>query len=462
MNRWRPLVVSLGFCLVLTACGGVPEDARPSFAPTSNPATAATSVAPTTAAAPPTTPTPTTSTTTTLPPPAVTTGAARLVASNFAILDGQRVGLIANQASTVGGEHLVDVLNNAPNVELVRIFAPEHGLRGKGAAGEEIGDSLDPGSGLPIVSLYGEIRQPTADHLADIDVLVFDLQDVGSRFYTYIATMGLAMETAAQTGTRFVVLDRPNPVGGDTVGGYVLEEPQTSFIGPYPVPSQYAMTSGELARAVVGEAWMDNVEGLNVEVVELDGWTRDMLWPDTGLTWIPPSSGLPEFPSALAYPGSVLFEATELSYGGGTDEPFFRFGAPWADGDALAETLNAVGLPGVRFVPTTFSPRKLPRNSGEPRLTGEELHGVLLEFDDMYIFDPVATTVHVHSAFQTQASAAGEGSIINRQSAFDLLSGTKRLRRALDGGVAAEQILAEMQESFTPFLEQREPYLLYD
>lgn len=390
------------------------------------------------------------------------TGAARLVASDFAIVDGLRVGLIANQASTVGDKHLVDILHDAPNVDLVRIFAPEHGLRGKGAAGEELGDSTDPKTSLPIVSLYGEIRQPTDEHFGDLDAVVFDLQDVGGRFYTYIATMGLAMETAARTGTRFIVLDRPNPVGGTAIGGYVLEESQTSFIGPYPIPSQYGLTIGELALAVAGEGWAENVKGLPIDVVELDGWTRDMLWPDTGIEWIPPSSGLPTFSSALAYPGSVLFEATELSYGGGTDEPFFRFGASWADGSALAAKLNGAGLPGVTFEAVEFSPKKLPRNHGEPRLTGEQLFGVVLRFDDMYTFDPVATTVHIHSAFQTQATAAGRGSIIDRQAAFDLLSGTKRLRRAFDAGVPPTEILAEMSSGIEAFLELRQPYLLYE
>ncbi len=405
-------------------------------------------------------------------PPAVTTGAQRLVDSGFAALDGMRVGLIANQASLVRDGHLIDAMANAPNLDLVAIFAPEHGVRGKGGAGEEIGDGFDARSGTPIVSLYSDIRKPTVEHLADIDVLVYDLQDAGARFYTYISTMGLAMQAAAEAQTRFLVLDRPNPVGGGAPSGISLEEEHISFIGQYPIPAAYGLTAAELALAIRDQGWMEGLEPLELDIVAMDGWERSMLWPETGLTWIPPSSGLVSFESSLAYPGSVLFEATELSYGGGSEEPFYRFGAEWADGEALAVELNAKGLEGVTFEPVVYTPRKLPRNVSEPRLTGERLEGVLLQFSDRAFadatfgdrgaFDAVATTLHVLAEFQAQATAQGRGSIIDRPAAFNLLSGTSSLRRQIEAGTPVEEILAQWQASADEFAVLREPYLLYE
>lgn len=377
------------------------------------------------------------------------------------MLDGQRVGLIANQASLVADDHVIDLFANAPNVDLVAVFAPEHGVRGKAGAGEELGDGVDAATGVPILSLYGELRQPSDEQLANIDVLVYDLQDAGARFYTYISTMGLAMQSAARTNTRFVVLDRPNPVGGLAADGFVLEQDYISFIGQYPVPAEYGLTPGELALAIVAEGWLEGVENLEVEVVELQGWTRDMLWPQTGLKWIPPSSGLASFESSLAYPGSVLFEATTLSYGGGTDEPFFRFGAEWADGVRLAEELNAANLPGVVFHPVRYTPRRLPRNVSEPRLAGEHLQGVRYEFTEPHRFESVATAIHVLAAFQRQADEAGVENIIDRPQAFDLLSGTGRLRSQLELATSPADIVSSWQAGTASYVEVRRQYLLY-
>ena len=249
----------------------------------------------------------------------VTSGADALVDSDFARLDGQRVGLIVNHTALASGEHLIDLIDAAPNVELVAIFAPEHDIRGTAGAGELFGDRVDPRTGVQIFSLYTDTRQPSPAMLADVDVLVYDLQDVGARFYTYISTMGLAMQSAARAGIPFVVLDRPNPGGGGSSAGFVLEPDQISFIGQFPIPASYGLTAGELATAIKGEAWLPGLDGLALDVVAMQGWERQMRWPATEQPWVPPSPGLPTFESALAYPGTVLFEATPISYGGGTD-----------------------------------------------------------------------------------------------------------------------------------------------
>ncbi|MGB5758135.1 MAG: DUF1343 domain-containing protein, partial [Acidimicrobiales bacterium] len=278
-------------------------------------------------------------------------------------MSGKRVGLIASRASVVGDRTVIDLLAQSDSVDLVSVFAAEHGIRADVDAGATIDDGVDPATGLAVHSLYGATRSPTAEMLADIDVLVFDLQDVGARFYTYTATMGLAMQAAARAGIPFVVMDRPNPIGGTSLGGAVRDDDHRSFVGQYPIPAVHGMTAAELALAIRGEGWLDGLEGLDLRVVAMSGWARDDLWADTGLAWVPPSPGLPTALTALVYPATVLFEATTLSFGRGTDHPFSQVGAPWLDGEDLARALNDRNLPGIRFRAVTFTPLAAPGSS---------------------------------------------------------------------------------------------------
>ncbi len=420
-------------------------------------------------------------TTTTEPPgPAVTVGAEVLADSGFAALDGARVGLIANQTSLVRGEHLIDVLVAAPNVELVAVFAPEHGVRGTAGAGVLLDDDVDRTTGTPIFSLYGDTRKPTPEMLEGIDVLVYDLQDVGGRFYTYVSTMGLAMQAAAEAGIRFVVLDRPEPSGGVLVSGYVLEPEKISFIGQYPVPAAYAMTPGELAQAIVGESWMEGLGALDLEVVEMQGWLRGMSWADTGLEWVPPSPGLQTPESALIYLGTVLFEATSISYGGGTLDTFEVVAAPWADELTMAGRLNARGLPGVAFEPVTFTAGPLPGRTQNPRLNGVEVQGVRILVTHAGLFEPVSVGVHVLDEFylawlelspeellavipleDDEEPPEEPPDFVNRTVTMGLLAGTDRLVESLELGVSAEEIVASWAEDLRRFSEIRAAYLIY-
>jgi len=398
---------------------------------------------------------------TVVPPPAVTVGAEVLADNSFAALDGRRVGLIANQTSLVRGEHLIDVLHNAPNVELTAVFAPEHGVRGNIEAGL-LDDTVDFSTGVTIFSLYNETRQPTPEMLEDVDVLVFDLQDVGTRFYTFISTMGLSMQSAATAGIPFVVLDRPNPIGDAGAAGFTLEPDQLSFIGQYPIPSSYGLTSGELALAIKGERWLPGLDDLEIQVVELAGWSRSMLWPATEREWVPPSPGLPTFESALAYPGAVLFEATSISYGGGTLEPFSIFGAAWADGDALAAELSSRNLPGVTFEAVTFTPMPIEGITEDPRLNGETMFGVRYIITDAAAFDPVESGLHVLDAFNRQAAQLGITDFVDRPQMLDLLAGTSRLRELVVAGVSADDIIAAWEPDAAAFDDTKRQYLLYD
>ncbi|HQR32843.1 MAG TPA: DUF1343 domain-containing protein, partial [Blastocatellia bacterium] len=254
------------------------------------------------------------------------------------------------------GNPTIDVLFKAPDVKLVALFSPEHGIRGA-LDQEKITNSTDEKTGLPVFSLYGETRKPTAEMLKDIDVLVFDIQDIGARFYTYVSTMGLAMEEAAKNGKTFVVLDRINPINGTDVEGPLADGDKLSFIAYHQIPVRHGMTVGELAQLFNKERGIVWNGGAELQIVRVEDWKRSSWFDETGLTWINPSPNMRSLTEATLYPGVGLIETTNVSVGRGTDTPFELVGAPWIDGRKLAEALNSAKLPGVRFVPVRFTPK---------------------------------------------------------------------------------------------------------
>lgn len=388
----------------------------------------------------------------------VQTGADVLAANDLERLQGKRVGLIVNQTSRTDASHLIDVVHRAPEVDLTALFAPEHGLEGRADAGATIDDSRDPKTGVRVYSLYGSSRQPPPAALDSLDVLVFDIQDIGARFYTYISTMGHAMQAAARQNVPFLVLDRPNPLGGDHVAGFVLNPAHRSFVGEYPIPIRHGMTVGELARMIRGEGWMEDMENLTLEVVRAEGWSRSDQWPATDLPWVPPSPNIPTFETALVYPGAVFFEATAASEGRGTPNPFLLVGAPWADAQALADTLNARRLPGVRFEPATFTPASRP-GATAPKLEGKQLSGIRHVVTDLSAYRSVATGVHVLHAFYHQAPS--KRSFLSRPDWLVKLAGTERLLEMLREGERPPAIIETWQSEVESFRTLREPYLLY-
>lgn len=276
-----------------------------------------------------------------------------LEAKPHASIDGKRIGLITNHTGlTSDGRTTIDTLHDSGRTTLARLFGPEHGLRGE-LDQSQIDDATDGPTGLPIVSLYGPRRAPELQHLADLEALVFDIQDIGCRFYTYISTMKLAMEAAAEAGIAFVVLDRPNPLGGVAVEGPMLDAGAESFVGCYALPVRHGMTVGEIARLMAAEGV---AEGVELVVVPCEGWRREMTWEQTGLVWTNPSPNMRRLTQAILYPGVGLLETTNVSVGRGTDTPFEWFGAPWIEPRDLAQTLNDAKTPGVRFVPRYLKP----------------------------------------------------------------------------------------------------------
>ncbi len=373
---------------------------------------------------------------------------------------GRRVGLVANPTSVTRAlVHAADLLHAAPGVRLVALFGPEHGVRGDAQYMAAVGAERDLRTGLPVHSLYGDTPaslRPTREQLDGLDVLVFDVQDVGARYYTYQATMLLCMEAAAEAGKAFVVLDRPNPIGGVLVEGPGLRPGFESFCGLHDVAVRHGLTVGELAALFREERRLD----LELTVIPCRGWRRRFSFRDTGLAWIQPSPNMPTPETALVYPGMCLLEGTNLSEGRGTTKPFELFGAPWLDGHRLAEDLAREGLPGIRFRPASFVP-------ASDKHAGVRCHGVELVVHDPARFSAFRTglagVVHARRqdparfAWRTEAYEFVEG-----VPAFDLLCGSAREREAVEAGAT----VSEMSRAFAPeeraFARRRRAYLLYE
>ena len=383
-----------------------------------------------------------------LPAP-VRPGIEVLLSDSIALVRGRRVGLITNHTGRDrSGTPSIDLLAAHPEVELVALYSPEHGIRGSAEAGVRVAGSVDERTGLPVHSLYGETRTPTAEMLEGVEVLLFDIQDVGARYYTYLSTMALAMEAAGEHGIPFVVLDRPNPIGGDPVQGNVLDPGFASFVGLYPIPMRHGLTAGEFARMAVGEF------GVQVElsVAVADGWRRTMPFEDTGIPWIAPSPNMPSVESALHYPGTCLFEGTPISVGRGTDRAFQLVGAPWLDGEELARRLTALQVPDARFVPVRFT----PSDPGDGKFGDTEVGGVRLVADGP-AYDPTLTALALLAEIRSMSGEQWSW----RPGHFDRLAGTDALRTAVDAGASYRELANGWGAGVIEYLALRRLYLLY-
>ncbi len=396
----------------------------------------------------------------------VKTGADLLIEKHFELIEGKRVGLVTNHSALLSnGKHLVDVLHKDKRTKLVALFGPEHGVRGDAPAGARIQNEVDPKTGVPIYSLYGPISKPTPEMLKDVDVLLFDIQDVGVRFYTYIGTLSLAMEAAAELKIPFVVLDRPNPIRGIWVEGFNRDDSLRFRNGsvPYlagwqPVVIAEGMTVGELATTYDNERWLTNGVRANLTVVRMEGWKRTMWYDQTGLKiWVPPSPNLPTLQSCVVYPGTCLFEGVNISEGRGTDRPFENIGAPYIDGVKWAKTLNTYKLKGVTFEPVEFTPRSIDHVAMNPKYEGERCGGVLVNVTDREVYEPVKVGVYMLASVK---KLFGE-KVQWRQTRINRLSGTPKLTEAIDAGVPPEKIVLMWKDDVEKFKKIRAKYLLY-
>ena len=387
----------------------------------------------------------------------VRTGLEVLATSGFRELHGKRVGAVVNHTSRDDrGRHLADLLAAVPQVQLVRLFAPEHGVRGD--VDQHVADGVDPGTGRPVVSLYSaKSRRPDREQLADLDVLLFDLQDVGARFYTYTSTLSAVLDVAAAAGCEVWVLDRPCPIGGDVVEGPMLEPGRESFVGAHPIPARHGMTPGELARLFVGEQWVGQGK-TRLRVIAAEGWRRGQLWSELGRPWVRPSPNMASLETALVYPALCLLEGSTVSEGRGTDAPFLQLGAPWIDAKALAARLSAATLPGLVVAATEFTPRAMPGRADHPKHQDQPCRGVRLTVTDPHAVRTAPLLVQVFLALLAQPDRPAD---LLRAERFDRLAGCAWLREQLLAGAAADAIQRRMAQEVERFLPLRARYLLY-
>ncbi len=382
-----------------------------------------------------------------------------LESDGFIALRGRRIGLLSNPTGVDRrGIPTWRLLHNAPGLKLVALFGAEHGFDGRAKAGTEVPDGTNVASGLPVYSLYGpgHARRPTPRMLAGIDTLVYDIQDTGCRSYTYISTLGLAMEGCAAAGVNFVVLDRPNPLGGARVEGPGLDPKFKSFVGQWPVPYAYGLTPGELARMINGEGWITN--RCHLDVIAMRGWKRRMTWKDTGLRWIPSSPNVPsgETPLYLAATG-VLGEIGGLNLATGTPLGFQVITAPWLDSRRFAQRLNACHLPGIAFDPVDLDFNRDPKD-------GAELHGARIRITAPATAPIVAVSYHALEAVKAVSGHDLFKQAVERGRSwdmFDKVTGSDRTRIALGRGQKARDIIASWKPVEDAFRERRQKYLIY-
>lgn len=370
-----------------------------------------------------------------------------LQARGFDVLQGKQVGLITNQTGQDSkGASTADILSHAPRVKLTALFSPEHGIRGVVEHGQQIDNAIDARTKLPVYSLYGETQRPTPEMLNAIDALVFDIQDVGTRFYTYITTMGMAMEEAARRDIEFIVLDRPNPLGGSRIEGPPTDMKNKHFTAYYPIPVRHGFTVGELAQ------WYNETSGLKVrlKVIPMMGWNRNQLWNDTGLRFVPPSPNIRTPEQALLYSGIGMFEATNLSVGRGTPEPFLTIGAPWIVGKNFVKRLNAEAISGVKFKKVAYTPTKdLYAGQLCNGVIITVLHPELLNTADLFIRIAFVLRELYPNDFQLRWAEVAR------------VTGTEDFQKAYETKQPPQAIIDIFHKEAEKFASEREKFLLY-
>ena len=379
------------------------------------------------------------------------------ITNHLDLIKGKQIGIITNQTGVLpNGTHLVDTLFNL-GYNIAAIFAPEHDFRGKLLAGESFENKVDAETGIPVYSIYGKTKKPTKESLVNLDILLFDIQDIGARFYTYISTLYYVLQAAAENNIPVVVLDRPDPLSGTNIDGPVLSDEFKSFIGIATIPVIYGLTVGEIAKLFTGENYIGTDSTPDLTIIKLDGWKREYYWDDFENNWIPTSPNIPGFETALVYPGTCFLEGTNVSEGRGTEEPFSTIGAPFIKSDKLISEMKKNNIPGVELTPVTFSPKKIAGKTNNPKYEGIECYGIKISITDKTKFKAVEFGVYLLS------------SLINlynqnfrfKDDFFDKLAGTDRLRKELLAGKVPYEIIKSWNTALEKFKSIRKKYLLY-
>lgn len=381
-----------------------------------------------------------------------------LRSTGFEALKGKRVGLITNPTGVDNSlKSTIDILAEAPEVNLTTLFAPEHGVRGNYIAGASVANETDAKTGIPVYSLHGKTRKPTPEMLKNVDVIIYDIQDIGTRSYTFISTMGLAMEAAAENGKEFMVLDRPNPLGGNKVEGNVVEPGYFSFVSQYPIPYIYGLTPGELARYLNGEGLLKNGVKVKLGVIQMEGWHRSMTFAETGMPWVLPSPHIPDPSTSMLYPATgIMGDLDYVSIGVGYTLPFKLAGAPWIDAPALADRLTALNIPGVEFRPLYYKPFYA-------MFKGENLSGV-----EIYVTDEAAAPLTLIQFYIMQELAemypsqkAFDKATASRLNLFDKICGSPKVRQLFTKNYKVADLAPFWNKDVESFTKRTEPYRLY-
>lgn len=385
-------------------------------------------------------------------------GADRFVEENINELSGKKIGLIVNHTSLLSsGKHLVDTLNDTDGIIITSLFSPEHGIRGDVDAGKHISDAVDPVTGIKIISLYGSTKKPTKEMLNDIDILIYDIQDVGARYYTYISTLYYAIEAAAENNKMIIVLDRPNPINGTNVEGPVLDLKFKSFVGITEIPIRHGMTIGELALLFNDDIKIKKNISASLEIVKMLKWDREKYYDEYFSQWISPSPNINKLETAIVYPGSCLIEGTNISEGRGTYEPFLVIGAQFIDSKELINELNRLSVEGVLLEPVQFKPVSIQGMSASPKLKDIGCNGIRITVTDRNTFHPVEFGVKLLSVIVKLYP----DKIKFNNDFFDKLAGTDKIRIMLIQKVEYIQIVESWRNDLEEFLNKRNKYLLY-
>ena len=387
----------------------------------------------------------------------IVNGADLLFSENLNLINGKNIGVVCNHTSLLSdGTHLVDALIEQKDVKVNAIFTPEHGFKGSAEAGEKLDYKNNLYKEVPIISLYGKDRKPTKENLKDVDVLIFDIQDVGARFYTYISTMYYVLESAGENNIPVIILDRPNPIGGNYVDGPVLDIKYQSFVGIAEIPITHGMTVGELAKYFVGEKIISTWKNVSLNVIQCINWKREI--PNQFYSkWNSPSPNINSLETALVYPGTCLIEGTNISEGRGTRSPFLQIGAPFFNSEDIIEKLDLLKVEGAEIQPVTFIPEDIENMATNPKFEGKTCYGIKIKITDPDKFESVKLGVKLLFVLTKLYG----NKIKFNDSSFDRLAGSDMLRQQLKNQMLPDKIFAAWQKDLTKFNKKINQYLLY-
>ncbi|MBK7107282.1 MAG: DUF1343 domain-containing protein [Ignavibacteriae bacterium] len=388
----------------------------------------------------------------------VYTGADVLVSENLNLIENKNLGIITNHTAILkSGIHLVDTLSKLNNINIACLFGPEHGIRGNASDGTIINDSVDSKTGIPIRSLYGNIRKPTQEYLQNIDLLIFDIQDVGARFYTYISTMYYAIQAASENNIPILILDRPNPINGINVNGPMLDSNFTSFVGITELPIQHGMTIGELANYFNQPKILKTKIPAELKIIKMKNWKREFYFGDCNLKWINPSPNIPILETAIVYPGLCLIEGINISEGRGTNSPFTLIGSPYINSENVIDEMNKYNSAGVKLKDSNFTPIEIPNMASNPKYKNEKCNGILIKVTNRNIFNPIEFSVKLIHTFHKLYPE----NFSFRENSIDRLWGSDNFRKDILSGKTPNEIIESYQSKLNEFKKIRKQFLLY-